>query len=111
MQKGEPDEVQPRLTFYNAAALQGFAICAEDGQVDPIEARIKPTAPDNIVHGERLSGLEQWLTATRADHTRDALDACRREVTSLDSNQWAAFFEHALGQGHPKGRRDLARNG
>src|SRR5437868_5694309 len=94
MQEGQADEVQPSLAFNHAALLPGFTVVAKYGQVDPVEARMKATAPDDIVHGERLTVLKQRLTAARADYTRSALDACRREVTSLDSDQWTAFLEH-----------------
>lgn len=56
-------------TIARAAAVLWFAIIGEDGKIDPLEARRKPAAPDDIgdVEWPETDGIAPGLVSDRQD--------------------------------------------
>src|SRR5690242_15025075 len=61
-------------------------VLSEDWQLDPIESRMKPTAPDHIRDLERASIREERELIAHPDDSGNALDAGSRQVASLYAN-------------------------
>jgi hypothetical protein len=48
VKKGQSDEVQHGVYIDKPAVVLRFAVFTEDRKIDPVEARMKPAAPDDI---------------------------------------------------------------
>jgi hypothetical protein len=77
MQERQADQVESRVTFHQTTPVPRLAVLVEDRKIDPIEAGMKPAAPDDIGDGKRSTVLEKRLAVAHANHTWHALDARR----------------------------------
>jgi hypothetical protein len=58
VKKVQADEVHPGRLPYHSAFVNGFAIFAEDGKVDPRETGMITRTPDHILHFEGATAFE-----------------------------------------------------
>src|SRR5678815_5329264 len=93
--KRQPDEVNAWLLRDRAAVVPRVAGRVEDRMVDPVEAWLEATAPDDVAHIEYAPALEQRLTLACADDTLHEPHAGGGKIAALHPDAGCAFGKNA----------------
>ena len=80
-------EIHPRHTSHNAAFVNRLPVCAEDGEVDPREARMVTRAPDHILYVEGAIILQMGLSISHSNDPGHAHDPGVDQIFGLDPHQ------------------------